>query len=237
MESTSPDQPNMEDRDISTSATTNTISKINTNQNQLDTSTVEISKALSPNIKSMSSDKTNTQNRLEPMSSTTNTTSEVTLDEGNPNDSTIRSSGALHDIIELNPEKNKNADNIKSAIPNTTLEEDPAFICDQLALQSALKAQETLCTLDSSVFQTEDTRSVPFQDSSSQTANLAVTNVRSARLEEKNQPVIDGSTQQVLQPAPEFASDNSLISPTSASTDSLSYTSAMISISQACTSD
>ncbi|KAH9810736.1 hypothetical protein DFH28DRAFT_855486, partial [Melampsora americana] len=237
MDATSLDQPDVDDQDVSTSATADTISKTNTNQNQLDTSSSEPSKTLPPNVKSISLVRTNIQNQLEPMSSTTNTTSKVTLDKGHPNHSTTRSSEALHDIAESNPEKTKEDDNSELEIPNTTCEVDTPLTCDRLAFQSALKAQETLFTPDSSVFGNEVTNSIPRQDSSSQTTNLKVTNVPSAHLEEKSQPVIDHSPQQVLHRSPEFSSDHLLISPTSASTDSLSYSSAMISISHNLTSD
>ncbi|KAH9809955.1 hypothetical protein DFH28DRAFT_933326 [Melampsora americana] len=200
----------MDDQDISKSATANTTSKTDSNQNQLNTPTGKPSKTLPPNVKSISLDKTNTQNQLEPISSTTNKTSKVTLDKGHPNYSTFISSEAVHDIIESTLEKTNNEDNSQSKIPNKTCEDDPSNM---------------------------DSKSITCQDCSSQTANLKVINVPSAHLEEKNQPVIDHSPQQVSQQSPQVSSDLFVISPTLASTDSLSYTSAMISISQNFTSD
>ncbi|EGF98255.1 uncharacterized protein MELLADRAFT_96043 [Melampsora larici-populina 98AG31] len=234
VKSMSLDQIDVETQECRTSAATNTTCKATSNKDNMNDSTGEPPRALQDITESNPLNETKITNEAKSESPTPNATREPVLDRVNLNNFAIENSKAPNCTIESTSSRITNHTNSTSAITNSTGEEHPSFILPHLALQLN-KAQEHLSNSNSSDLGIQDFNHDSQPELPAQTQDI---NIRAATSKDSNQPDEDNQTsQQMFLPALESSSNNELVSPTSASTDSLSFLSAMISLSQALTSN
>ncbi|KAH9808267.1 hypothetical protein DFH28DRAFT_936248 [Melampsora americana] len=181
--------------------------------------------------------KTVIDNQVKSTPTTPNTTSDPAIDRGNLSNCPIENLKDLNDINESTFQKIVNQASIASENKDTTCEDNPLFISDQLAFQIA-KAQESLFTSNSSNLGSKYSNHDSHPDPPAQVKYPTLDCLQSDPSKDSNQPDDLNQSQQLFLPASNpSSSNNTMVSPTSASTDSLSYSSAMISISQSVTID